>query len=587
MTSPTGPLTPTQWQALQQLLGGATAEQLSWMSGYLSGYVTGRQTEPKTDSQPADQPEITVLYGSQTGNAARLADSLHELLGKRGVPARLIAMDAYRDSQLKQERILAVIVSTYGEGEPPDNAQGFYEFLFSRKAPKLEGLRFCVLGLGDTSYEYFCKTGRDIDGRLEILGAQRLLARVDCDVDFEEAAESWMEKLLSELAVSGDIDRGTGLVRAESTPAYSKANPYPAKLLANILLSGRGSGKEVRHLEFSLENSGLHYEPGDSLGVKPVNWPMRVAEITECLKLDPGVAAGGGETTLEQALLQDYEITTLSRPFLEKWAQFSNSGELAELLKEENRAKLREFCHGREIIDVLRSYPVAGIGADLFLGSLRRLQPRQYSIASSLKANPEEAHLTVAVVRYDSLGLERQGVASVYLAERAGEVVKVHVERNPNFKLPANPEAPVIMVGPGTGIAPFRAFIQEREAIGAKGRNWLFFGDRNFLTDFLYQREWLEYRRRGLLERIDVAFSRDVAEKVYVQHRLLENAKLLYAWLEEGAYFYVCGDAQRMAPDVHQAIIAVVEKEGGRSPEQAAEYVKALQADKRYQRDIY
>jgi len=595
MSAVSGSLTPSQWEALNRLTETATAEQIVWLSGYLTGFGAARQTVSLLPQIPQteEKPEVAVLFGSQTGNAEKLAQRLRDRLAERGFPVRLESMGNYKPTQLKREHTLLVLVSTYGEGDPPDNAQAFYEFLFGKKAPRLDGLPFAVLALGDSSYEHFCKTGRDIDERLEALGGTRVQPRADCDVDFEDAAETWMASVLAGLGPVGS-PRVEAIVSAQAEPAaaYSKKNPYPAALLENIRLTGRGSSKDVRHIELSLAGSGLRFEPGDALGVQASNWPQRVAELLENLGLSRSASvagADGGETTLESALTHDYEITTITRPFLEKYALLAQAKELAELLKDENRAGLRDYVYGREIIDVVRRYPVPGITGGQFVSLLRKLQPRQYSIASSHNANPEEVHLTVAVVRYESHGLPRLGVASGFLAERVAEegLVPVYVDSNPNFRLPHNPDALLIMVGPGTGVAPFRAFLEERQAAGARGKNWLFFGDRNFHTDFLYQREWLEHRKNGLLTRIDVAFSRDSAEKVYVQHRLLENSRQLYAWLEEGAYFYVCGDAQGMAPDVHEALIDVVAKESGLGREQAVDYVKQLQAGKRYQRDIY
>jgi sulfite reductase (NADPH) flavoprotein alpha-component len=592
MSAASGPLTSAQHEALNRLMDGVTAEQLVWLNGYLAGFGAARQASVEPAPALAARPEVTVLFGSQTGNAEKLAGALRDRLAGLGFPAKLESMAAYKPAQLKRERVLLVVVSTYGEGVPPDNAQAFHEFLSGKKAPKLdEGLRFSVLALGDSSYEHFCQTGREMDARLEALGAARLAPRVDCDVDFEDAAEAWTAGVLAALG-TGAAPRIAVAAPAQASSAYSKKHPYPAALLENIRLTGRGSSKDVRHIELSLAGSGLRFEPGDALGVYASNWPHRVAELLESLGLSRSAAvpgADGGEKTLEEALLHDYEITTLTRPFLEKYALLTQSRELSELLKEENRAGLREYSYGREILDVVRRYPLPGLAAGQFVSLLRKLQPRQYSIASSHNANPEEVHLTVGVVRYESHGLPRQGVASTFLAERVGEEgrVPVYVDSNPNFRLPSDPGAPIIMVGPGTGVAPFRAFLEEREAAGAKGKNWLFFGDRNFDTDFLYQREWLEHRKNGLLARIDVAFSRDGADKVYVQHRMLEQSRALYAWLQEGAYFYVCGDAQRMAPDVHAALVEVLAKEGGLSLERAAEAVQTLQAEKRYQRDIY
>lgn len=580
-------LTSEQWESLQRVVEGLSREQALWVSGYLAG------RSEAVAGKPAEVPQITVLFGSQTGNAEKLAQTLQARLLQRGWAARLEAMDSYKTAQLKRDRCLLVIVSTHGEGDPPDNARLFYEFLHSKKAPKLVGSKFSVLALGDASYEYFCKTGHDFDSRLETLGATRLYARVDCDVDYEASAEAWMEGVLATLTKDqGPRVEMTVPATAEPVPAYSKKHPFPARLRENLRLTGRGSSKDVRHIELSIEDSGLHFEPGDALGVVPSNWPERVTDLVTSLGLEAGdviADSNGAEKTLREALLHDYEITTLTRPFLKEYAVLSASQELANLLREENREQLREFLHGREILDVVRNYPVPGITAAEFVALLRRLPPRLYSIASSHQANPDEVHLTVGVVRYESHGLQRQGVASTFLADRVEEdgAVPVYVHTNPHFRLPTDPDTATVMVGPGTGVAPFRAFLAERELIGAQGKNWLFFGDRNFHSDFLYQLEWLDYRKRGLLSRIDVAFSRDSEEKVYVQHRMLENSRELYAWLEEGACFYVCGDAERMAPDVHRTLVEIVAKEAGYARDQAEEYVNALQSSMRYQRDVY
>jgi sulfite reductase (NADPH) flavoprotein alpha-component len=600
------PLTEEQADQLNRLVQSLSPHQVTWVSGFLAGINWVNQGAPQTQtapaSAPAEQPTLTILFGSQTGKGEAIARQAYEKAAERGFKAVVKDMGEYKKANLKNERNLLVVASTHGEGDPPDNAEELHEFLHSKKAPKLENLRYSVLALGDTSYEHFCQVGQDFDKQLELLGAQRLYTRVDCDIDFEDAAESWIEGALD--AFAGRLKAGPApasaqtitMPRAAAAPEkvgslYTKKNPFPAPVLENIILNGRGSAKEIRHVELSIEDSGLVFEPGDSLGVMPSNSPELVAELIQTLdlKADEIVVTHEGEMTLENALSHAYEITTLTRPFITKYAELSQSQELSQLLAEGNKKQLAEFIYGRDIIDLARRFSIKDISAGEFIGILRKLPPRLYSIASSYKANPDEAHLTIAAVRYKSYGRPRKGVASIHFAERLseGDTIPVYVDANKNFKLPADPEAPVIMVGPGTGVAPFRAFVEEREALDAGGCIWLFFGDQHFTTDFLYQVEWQRWLKAGVLTRMDVAFSRDTEQKVYVQHRMLEKSRDLYAWLQEGAYFYVCGDAERMAHDVHVALIEIVAKEGGLSAQKAAEYVKGLQKDKRYQRDVY
>lgn len=586
------PLSPQQWEVLSKLVYQLTSPQLLWVSGYLTGYADARvQPSAPTVPETSSAPTITVLFGSQIGNAERLAKALHARLLEQGYAARLENMAAYKTAQLKRDHVLLVVVSTYGEGEPPDNARAFHEFLHSAKAPKLPELNYAVLALGDSSYEYFCKTGHDFDRRLAELGAARLHPCVDCDVDFEDSAADWIETIPKKLPQQGTASLKISQPTVSAATGYSKKQPFPATLLENQVLTGRGSSKDVRHIALSIEGSGLRFAPGDALGVVPGNRQERVTDLIAALQLDPSSlvpAANGGEVSLEQALLHDYEITALPRPFLEKYAALAEASELNKLLDDNQRDALHDFVHGREVIDVVRRYPLKGITAVQFVALLRKLQPRLYSIASSFNANPDEAHLTVGVVRYESHGLLRHGVASTFLADSPEENrIPVFVHENPGFRLPGDPDTPIIMVGAGTGVAPFRAFLEEREATGASGKNWLLFGDRNFNTDFLYQREWLEHRKNGLLTHLDAAFSRDGKQKIYVQQRIRENSRSLYAWLEEGAHFYVCGDAKRMAPDVHEALLDAVERESGQDRAYAVDYLQALQSAQRYQRDVY
>ncbi len=592
------PLTSEQAGRLNQLVESLAPDQALWISGYLAGlHAAGAGTE--APSQPADAaPTLTILYGSETGNAERVAEQAGEYAESRGLTARVQDMADYRPRDLKKEKFVLLVTATHGEGQPPDPAEEFYEFLHSRKAPKLPDTAFAVLSLGDSSYEYFCQTGKDLDARLAELGAERIADRVDCDVDYDEPAGEWIRTAVGALAErmtaapAGDASNVvsfTGQGAAAEAPAYGRDNPFPAEVLENLKLTGRGSSKETRHLELSLEDSGLAYEPGDVLCVVAENRSREVEDLLAATGLDGDTLVEGprGEVTLAEALRRDYEITTLTPPFLKAYAELAGSDELQRLLTDTKA--LADYRWGRHILDVVREFPAEGLTPQGFVAMLRKLQPREYSIASSYNANPDEVHLTVAAVRYNSYGRERHGVASTHLADQVepGDTVPVYVRRNKNFKLPSDPDTSIIMVGPGTGVAPFRAFVEEREYQGAGGRNWLFFGEQHFRTDFLYQIEWQRWLRQGVLTRLDLAFSRDQAEKRYVQHRLLEQGRDLYAWLQEGASFYVCGDAERMAPDVHDALQRIVAREGGLSAERAADYVKTLQREKRYQRDVY
>jgi sulfite reductase (NADPH) flavoprotein alpha-component len=588
------PLTRDQAEHVNRLVTALSPEQLSWVSGYLAG-LHGAVAGSERPAVAAERHRLTILYGSETGNAAALAERVGELAAARGITVRVLDMADYKTRELRDERLLMMVTATHGEGDPPDPAAAFHEFLHSRKAPRLEGTKFAVLSLGDSSYQYFCRTGRDFDVRLQALGAKRLVDRADCDVDYEEAAERWIAAALDAFAehVEEAPDNVVAFTSGGQHPApvYDRRNPFQAEVLENLVLNGRGSDKETHHIELSLEGSGLDYQPGDVLGVLPQNREDVVAELMEALALNPeeSISTPAGEMPLARALRHEYEITTPTPAFIGAYVELAESNTLRELAREDQRMELMRYLYGRQVIDVLTEYPLPGLDAQTLLGMLRRLQPREYSIASSHAANPGEVHLTVAAVRYHSHGRLRHGVASTYLADRAepGRAVPVHLRRNKNFRLPADPGAAVVMVGPGTGVAPFRAFLQEREVRGAGGRNWLVFGNPHFRTDFLYQTEWQGWLKEGVLDRMDVAFSRDGECKVYVQDRLRERGAEIYRWLEDGAYFYVCGDAERMAPDVHVALRDVVREHGGRSREAAEEYVKHLQREKRYQRDVY
>ena len=591
----TAPLAPEQAASLNSLLKGLQADQLLWIEGFISGLRSAGGAAAPAAAGPAAAPELTVLYGTESGNSEALADLTVKAAKGKGFKSKAVNMADIKVAKLKDIQNLLVIVSTWGEGDPPETATDFYEAFMGNKAPNLPNTRFSVLGLGDTSYEDFCKMGIDFDARLEKLGAKRIYDRVDCDVDYDDAFAKWHQGALAVLEAEAKPAAAATLASPEAAAAapvtYSRKNPYPSELTERVLLNGEGSAKETIHLEFKLEGSGLEYQTGDALAVVPHNAEDVVNAIIETTKLDPEapVLIKEQEFTLQKALTSQLDVTAISLPVLKRYNEIAKDAKLAEMLDPANKTDLQDYLYGREIIDVLNDFPAQEITPDALVGIMRKLPPRLYSIASSPKAHPGEVHLTVGVVRYDAHGRQRKGVCSTYLSDRIaeGDKADVFVSPNKHFKVPADNNAPMIMVGPGTGIAPFRAFIEERQAIGAKGKNWLFFGDQHYLTDFLYQTEWQDYLADGILTKLDVAFSRDQKEKIYVQDRMRENSAELYEWLEKGASFYVCGDASRMATDVDVALHDIIEKEGGMSQEDAAAYVKKLKADKRYLRDVY
>lgn len=609
------PFNENQVELLNRLLPTLTETQQIWLGGYLSALsLQGNAAAVSTGTplqaegiaaavSPAAQPqisrEVTVLFGSQTGNCQRLASSLSRKLEEQGFQVTVSAMNGFKPNGLKKVENLLLLVSTHGEGEPPDNARAFHEFIYSKRAPQLDHLRYSVLALGDTSYEFFCQTGKDFDQRLEELGGRRLSPRVDCDLDYDEPVAEWFQQVISSLggpqnapAIAGEAVQAAEHAESPDS-AYSRNHPFLAEVLENLNLNGRGSDRETRHLELSLAGSNLSFEPGDSLGVYPENHPQLVADIIAAMgwNSDESVPLNkkGEEGTLREALLRHYEITVLTKPLLEQAAQLTASAGLHALLAPDHQQELKSYIQGRDLLDLLQDFAPWEVPARSFVTILRKLPARLYSIASSYNANPDEVHFTVRAVRYESHGRDRYGVCSVHCAERVqpGDTLPIYIQNNPNFKLPASSEVPVIMIGPGTGVAPFRSFLEEREEQGASGRTWLFYGDRHFVTDFLYQTDWQRMLKDGVLNKLDVAFSRDTEEKVYVQHRILEQSRELYAWLQEGAHVYVCGDEKHMAHDVHSALVTVIQRESGLSPEEAAAYLEHMQQEQRYQRDVY
>lgn len=603
------PFNEEQVQLLNLLLPKLTEPQKIWLGGYLSAYQPVNAQIAASDVAVSEIPasvmktevatkEVTILYGSQTGNGQALAESLSKNLLAEDFHVSLFSMHEFKLNSLKKIENLLLVVSTHGEGDPPDNALPFYEFLFGKRAPKLDHLQYSVLALGDSSYEFFCHTGKEFDERLEELGAKRLTPRVDCDLDYDEPFEEWStqvlenlkERLGSAVASSSQVAVGAGATQQSS---YSRSKPFQAEILENINLNGRGSNKETRHLELSLEGSNLEYEPGDSLGIYPTNDEKLVDELIAAANWNPEetvhVNKQGERRALREALISHFEITVLTKPMLQKFANLINHPQLVELVASENDQALKEYINGRDLLDLVQDFGPFDIPVNEFVALLRKIPARLYSIASSSKANPDEVHLTIGAVRYETYGRERKGVCSVQCAERleSGSTVPVYIQRNDNFKLPDNPDTPIIMIGPGTGIAPFRSFMEEREEIGAEGKSWLFFGDQHYVTDFLYQIEWQRWLKDGVLTKMDVAFSRDTDEKVYVQHRMLEQSEEIYRWLEEGAVVYICGDEKNMAADVHATLETILQEEGALNAKEAADYLADMQKQKRYQRDVY
>jgi len=583
------PFTPPQRQTLNSLLPTLDAMQRGWLSGFLAATGAPALTAPAAQAAAA---KLHVLYGTESGNAEQLADRAVKEAKKRGFKATMSNMAEISPADLSKHENLLVIVSTWGDGEPPETATAFYnEFMSADLA--LDHMKFSVCALGDTSYEKFCQTGKDIDARLESLGAARLAPRQDCDVDYEEAYTAWFDTAITAIQPAAGAAVATPSF-AVTAPAveYGKKHPFPAELTGRVHLNGKGSAKETLHIELSLEGSGLAYEPGDALAVLPVNAPDVIKDILHTTGLtgnEEVEVKNIGPKLLADALREDFDITALSRNVLTKLAEITQSPTLTELLEEENKDEFKAYTEGRQIIDALHDFGNKRIAPQDLASIFRKLPPRLYSIASSPLAHPGEVHLTVGAVRYHTHGRQRKGVASTYLPDlvHPGDHVPVFVQPNKNFRLPADGDTPVIMVGPGTGIAPFRAFVEHRATLGTPGKNWLFFGDQHYTYDFLYQLEWQDHLKSGALTRLDVAFSRDQPEKVYVQHRMRERGADLFAWLEEGAHFYVCGDASRMAHDVHETLIAIVQNHGALTRDNAEAYVETLKKTKRYQRDVY
>lgn len=591
MTNSFNPLNDKQRIIFNDLIKELSTEQAIWMHGFLEGRlsgINGTAILPVAKSVLAvPQSQLTILYGSETGHSHELAEKLAEKAANKNIAATVINMYDYNTKKIGEEVNVAIIVSTHGEGDPPDMADDFYKFITGKRTPKLEKLNFSVLALGDKSYKHFCKTGEDIDAAFKKQGAYRVAPLVKCDVDYEVSAEIWMNNFLLNLAPAVQSESSQNVAVKIVTEEYSKKNPFMATVLEKVKITGRDSDKEVYHLELSLEESGLTYQPGDSVGIFAVNPESLVDQILQKTGFDPEyvVSLENGEMSIREALSHHLEITVLTFDTVKKYYEKTKLPELGKLLNDDKL--LDEYLYGHDLLDILEDYPFDW-NPNKLVEVLRQLPPRLYSISSSQDNVGDEVHATVSIVRYERKNRLRNGACSSHLADNIeiDDQVPVYIEKNPSFKLPLN-GSKLIMVGAGTGIAPYRAFLQQRETDNKTGGAWLFFGDRRFQSDFLYQIEWQKWLKSNHLEKMDVAFSRDQEEKIYVQHKLLENKEEIFRWLEEGAHFYLCGDMKSMAKDVNKTILEIIKTQGGVSIEKAGEYVKKLKREKRFQQDVY
>lgn len=563
-----------------------TPEQRAWLNNFFAQNLAGAGAAPIADAGPTIP--VTILWGSQTGNAEGCAKKIAKAMKAANYDPQVIDMAQYDKAQLAKEQNLLIITSTYGDGEPPDNAADLHEYIMSDAVPSLAGVSYSVFALGDTEYPDFCQSGIEFDQQLEKFGAKRVFKRIDCDVDYDEEFKEWKTGVMD--AFGGSAVALAEEVNLEDEP-FGKSRPFPSAILNSYNLNGEGSQRETYHIEFSLEGSDLEYQAGDALSVFSHNPAAAVDEILQNLPFnvkDDVPLPNGGEAPLREALITSYDIRSLNKTLIQKWQTRSGSPFLRSLVEGGTKDDFENFCWGRELIDLITDHPADFADGEEFVGILKKLQPRLYSIASSPKAHPGEVHLTVAIVRYQSYDRDRGGVCSTFLADRVGDVAPgVFIHHNKAFRLPENLSKDVIMVGPGTGIAPFRAFLEERQATKAPGRNWLFFGNPHAASDFIYEDEIRQMEKDGVINELSLAFSRDQKDKVYVQDRMLESGKKLWDWLEGGGYFYVCGDASRMAKDVDKALHTIAQEHGGLSEEDAIAYYKQLKKEKRYARDVY
>lgn len=570
------PFDPEEIAALDKVISRASSTQRAWLAGFLAG-IDAAKGEPASAAPPAAKTKLTILYATESGNAETLAIGAKRHAQKRGFAPRVLDMADIEPAALKDAENLLVIASTWGEGEPPQRAAPFLRALFGDGAPRLEGVKFAVLALGDYSYARFCETGKQIDERLAALGAARIAGRADCDLDYEGPAAAFVDEILTTLAPEADAGSVIHVdFHRSGEVEVSKSAPFAANISTRHPLTSSRSEGETLHVELDLAGSGIAYQPGDTLGIAPQNDPVLVSEILRAVGLE-------GDDAARAALSGERDITTITAKLIDDYAAMTGEPKLAALAAD--KAARAEFLTGRQPIDLFEAFPHA-LTAGQLIALLRRLPPRYYSIASSQKVVGEAAHLVIAKVAYESAGRARLGVASGMVAERVGEgdTLPVHIKANPHFRLPADPATPIVMIGAGTGIAPYRAFLQEREATGAHGKSWLIFGHRRFLHDFLYQLEIQDWLKSGVLSRLELAFSRDQPEKRYVQHVLWEQRDAIRAQLDDGATVYLCGDAKSMARSVDTTIARIL---GGGDAERGQAELDALTARGRYKKDVY
>ncbi len=596
-------LNQQQIEKVSAAVDGLDSMQLAWVSGYFSGLsaqslnslpIGSNDAHASTLPNAAVSEKITVLYGSQTGNSKGIAESLNTALELNGNQAELQNLLDYRPQQLKKEQKVIVVISTQGNGEAPDEALGFYKYITGDRAPKLENLEFAVLGLGDSSYDDYCQTGKDVDAALENLGATRFHDRVDVDLDFEDDVITWKKDILSKTEPKSDtvvsFAPKLGLTEASTeTQTYSESNPYQAEILNVLDLTTAESTQNAYHIELAIEDSGLHYQAGDILAVLPDNQDDLVDALISKLNFDANetVVLKKGQFELRTAFKHHLEIANLTANVVKTYASFIKSETLQTLI--DDKESLKAYIDGADLLDLVSDYP-AEISVQDLVASLRPLISRQYSIASSENIHEDEVHILIKPVSYTLEDDERKhlGVASNWLKDKEpGDTVPVHIKANSSFKLPEDSKEKIIMIGAGTGVAPFRSFLYEREDQGANGNSWLFFGEQRFRSDFLYQTEWQKFLHDGTLEKMNVAFSRDQEEKVYIQHKLLEEAASVYEWIEQGATLYICGDINNLAKDVHNTLIQIISEQSGKSLEDAEAQLDDMKISKKYQRDVY